>query len=101
MPKLTIQIPHDLGKEEATRRLQQRFQAVKQRFGQHVSDFEEEWNGDSMQFGFRTFGLKISGQVESEAAGVKLSADLPMAAMMFRGTIEQQIRDELAEMLTG
>lgn len=101
MPKLTIQIPHDLGKEEATRRLQQHFHDIKQRFEQHVSDFEEEWNGHSMQFGFRTFGLKISGLVESAPAEVKVSAELPMAAMMFRGTIERQIRDELAEMLTG
>lgn len=101
MPKLTIEIPHDLGKEEATRRLQERFHNIKQDFGEQIRDLEEQWNGHSLQFGFRTFGLKISGLVESQPAEVRVSADLPMAAMMFRGAIERQIRDELTKMLTG
>lgn len=101
MPKVNIAVAHELGREEATRRLQDRFHNIKQRFGSQISDLEESWNGDSLQFGFRTFGLKISGLVESEPDEVKVSAVLPIAAMMFKGTIEQQIRDELTKILAG
>jgi hypothetical protein len=101
MPKVNIAVPHELGQAEATRRLQERFHTVKEQFGSQISDFEEEWEADSLRFGFRTFGLQISGLVESEPAEVKVAADLPMAAMMFKGTIEQQIRDELVKMLSS
>ena len=98
MPKLTIQIPHGPGKEEATR-LQQRFRPSNSDSGSTSATSRKSGTETRCSSVFAR-SLKISGQVESEAAGVKLS-DLPMAAMMFRGTIEQQIRDELAEMLTG
>lgn len=101
MPKVDIAIAHQLGTEEATRRLQDRFHNIKEKFGPQVTDMEERWNGDSLQFGFRTFGLKISGQVESKPEEVKVRADLPMAAMMFKGQIEQQIREELTRILAG
>jgi len=101
MPKVNIAIAHQLGQEEASRRLQERFHTIKEQFGGQISDLEEEWEGDSLKFGFKTFGMKVTGSVASEPAEVKVAADLPMAAMMFKGTIEQQIRDELSKMLTA
>ena len=101
MPKVDIAIAHELGQKEATRRLHDHFHNIKEQFGHQMSDMEQEWNGDSLQFGFQTFGLKISGQVDSMPEEVKVRADLPMAAMMFKGQIERQIREELAKILAG
>ncbi len=101
MPKTNIAIAHDLGQEEATRRLQERFHTVKDQFGSHISDLEESWEPHGLRFAFRVMGQKISGSVTSEPSQVQVAADLPMAALMFKGTIEQQIRDELTRMLTG
>lgn len=100
MPKVNIAIPHSLGQEEATRRLQSRFHTVKDQFGGQISDLEEEWEPNGLRFGFRVMGLKISGSVASEAEAVQVAATLPMAAMMFKGTIEQQIQSELSKMLS-
>ncbi len=99
MPKVNIAIPHELGQEEATRRLQERFHTVKDQFGGQISDLQEEWEPNGLRFSFRVMGLKVSGAVTSEPTEVQVAADLPMAAMMFKGTIEQQIRDELSKML--
>ncbi len=101
MPNVTISIPHVLGQEEATRRLQERFHLVKDQFGGHISDLEEEWEPNGLRFGFRVMGQKISGSVASEPSNVQVAANLPIAALMFKGTIEQQIRDELTRMLSG
>lgn len=101
MPKVSISIPHVLGQEEATRRLQERFHSVKSQFGGQITDLEEQWEANGLRFGFRVMGQKISGLVASEASEVQVAADLPMAALMFKGTIERQIRDELTKMLSG
>lgn len=100
MPTVNIAVPHDLGQEEATRRLQAQFHHVKDRFGDQVSDLEEEWEPHGLRFSFRVFGQKISGSVASEPSKVQVDAQLPMAAMMFKGTVEQQIREEVAKMLS-
>ena len=101
MPKVNIAIPHDLGQDEATRRIQTHFHTVKDQFGGQISDMEEEWEPNGLRFGFRVMGLKIAGSVASEPTEVQVAADLPMAAMMFKGTIEQQIQDELSKMLSS
>jgi len=101
MATVNIAIPHDLGQEEATRRLQARFHTVKDQFGGQISDLEEEWAPNGLKFGFRVLGLKVSGSVASEPSEVQVAAELPMAAMMFKSTLEQQIRAELSKMLTG
>ena len=101
MPKLKLGVPHTLGQEEATRRLKARFGELKNRFGGQISDLEEAWDGDLMTFGFKAMGMAIRGVVASESSEVNVKADLPLAAMMFKGTIEQQMRDELGKILTS
>lgn len=99
MPKLSVSVPHTLSQEEATRRLQGHFQEAFQKFQDHVQDYEEQWEGNRLQFRFTTFGFGIQGNVNSDPSEVRVNADLPLAAMMFKGMIEQQIREELSRAL--
>ncbi len=43
--------------------------------------------------------MNVSGTLVVEEAAVKLDAQLPLAAVIFRGMIEQQIREELQRVL--
>lgn len=99
MPSLSVNVPHSLGQEEATQRLKDGFQKVMDEFGQHISDFQEEWNGDTLGFSFKTFGSRIKGTVTATESEVKVDAGLPLAAMMVKGMIEQRIHDELGKVL--
>lgn len=99
MPKLSVSIPHTLSQEEATRRLQEHFQTVFQKFQEHVQNYEEQWEGNQLQFRFTTFGFGVQGNVNSEPSEVRVNADLPLTAMMFKGMIEQQVREELTRAL--
>ncbi len=100
MPKIALAISHKLGQNEATDRLKSRFRSIKEQFGQKINNLEEAWEGDTLNFRFTTFGLSIGGSVASEPSAVRVSAKLPMAATMFKRTIEQTIRDELTKMLS-
>ncbi len=101
MPKLTMETPHELGQEEATHRLQHGFSFVKSNFQGHLSDVTEQWDGNALAFGFKAMGMKVAGNVTVEDSVVRLDADLPLAAIMFKGTIEQRVRKELDRLLAS
>lgn len=99
MPRITLETPHSLGREEAARRLKEKFGSVRARYGSQVNNLQEKWLDHTFSFGFKAMGLGITGTVQVEDSSVKLKAELPLAAMLFRGTIEQKIRHELSGLL--
>ncbi len=99
MPRLTMETQHALGRDEALRRLKDKFSFVRDNYGNQVKDLHEEWNGDTLSFGFKATGMKVSGTVAVEDACVKLDAKLPMAAMLIKGMIQKRIREELGDLL--
>jgi putative polyhydroxyalkanoate system protein len=99
MPSLSVAVPHVLGQEQATQRLKERFGQLKERFGSSVSDFEERWEGCALRYGFTALGVRVRGSVNADDSEVRVTAELPLLAMAFKGTIETQIRDELTKVL--
>ncbi len=94
-----METPHALGQEEALRRLKEKFSLAKAKYEGQFSGLQEQWNGSTFSFAFKTVGMKVQGTVTVEAAAVKLDAQLPLAAMIFKGKIRQRIREELDRLL--
>ncbi len=101
MPRITLEVPHSLGLEEATRRLKDRFAAAKAEHGDRVSNLREEWRDHTLSFALQAMGMGVSGTVAVEPDQVKLDAELPFAAAFFRGAIEQRLRQEVAILLAS
>jgi putative polyhydroxyalkanoate system protein len=100
MPKLTVNVPHQLDPKEVTSRLQGILEKMKERFQGQISDLKDEWQGDVLNFSFKTFGFGIKGAMHVEPQQVRVDADLPFAAMMFKGRIEQELKSTLERWLT-
>ncbi len=101
MPSLKITVPHQLGQAEAVMRLKGFLAKVKERYQNQVSDLEETWSDNTLDFGFKTYGFQIKGRMVVEPAEVQFEGQIPFAAMMFKGKIEQTIRDEINRVLTS
>jgi predicted NBD/HSP70 family sugar kinase len=99
MPQLSFAIPHSLGREEAARRLKERFATARAEFRDHVSHFREEWLDHTFSFAFQALGMAVSGTVAVEPESVKLAAQLPLAAMLIKGPIEARLRREVGDLL--
>ena len=99
MPSVSVAVPHALPEEEAARRLKVRYDAVKTSYASEIKDLHEEWDGNSLRCRFSTFGMKVSGTVTAEPGLVRVLVDLPFVAMMFKGRIEEKIREELGTLL--
>jgi hypothetical protein len=101
MPRLKFAVPHSLGSDEAARRLKEKLAAALAEHGHHLSDYHEQWRDHTLDFGFRAMGMAISGTVAVEPSQVLVEAELPFAAMLFKGTIEQRLRAEVGAVLAA
>jgi hypothetical protein len=100
MPKLTVAVPHSLDPQEATKRLQGFLERVRSRYGDQVSDLQEEWGDSSGTFSFKTYGFNVKGTLAVTPGEVRVDGDLPFAAMMFKGRVEQTIRENLERLVS-
>ena len=101
MPSLSLAIPHSLGQEVAQQRLQSLLTKALERNQSKISNLEQATEGNRQTFKFSTFGFKVSGDVVVEAAQIVLNVSLPFAAMMFKGKIEQTLREEITKALAA
>lgn len=99
MPKSTISVNHGLGQERAVELLKQFLPKLRDKFQGQVSDLQEAWNHNILDFSFKTFGFKIDGKLDVAEDNVKLEQNLPLAAMMFKAKIEESVRAELQRLL--
>ncbi len=99
MPQLTIEVPHALGRAEAVRRLKDRLDAAREAYQGLVNDFEEEWSDQGLCFNFRAAGMKASGTMDVVDDAVRIHAEVPWAAIMMRGAIEQRLGEEMRKVL--
>lgn len=99
MPSISMSVPHALGQDEAVRRLKERFQSIGSLYKDQVQGLQETWTDNVLSYRFTTFGATISGTVTAEPNAVQVRTDLPLMASMFKGTIEQRLRDELTKAL--
>ena len=102
MPTLNVTVNHQLTQAEATERLKKKQIEIKDRHTYTVSDLKETWpTPHSLDFSFKILGFSLTGTVESRETSVHISVALPAAALMIKGTIENQVRRELEQVLSG
>ena len=101
---MQIDVQHELGVEEAIRRLDTYFEELKGRQwpgGVELADARTSWNGNRMEFSFYAgkggFGIDIIGNVEVKENLVVLRSELPTLARIFIG--EERIRTTIAREL--
>jgi hypothetical protein len=90
-----MQIPHTLGREEATRRIKAQLPKVRDQ----VTDLDEQWQDHTVTFHFTALGFKVGGALMVEDAAANVDVDLPLVAMVVKGTIEQRVCQELGAIL--
>ena len=100
MPTIKISVPHQLGTDEAKRRITTLISETKAQFGQEVSNLQESWNGEQGNFSFSARGFSVSGNVLVEATNARMDINLPFAAMLFKGKIEKEISSRAKVLLS-
>lgn len=100
MPRLVMTVAHELGKAEAERRLKEKLNAVRTRYGGQVSDLREAWSEHTLSFGFKVIGMKVAGTLVVEDTEVRVAGRAPFAIAILKRLIERRIREELGGLLS-
>lgn len=100
MPSYQVTVAHELGQEAALARVGRFLDDVQRDYATHISDVRGAWTGNQLAFAFRASGLAVSGTLVVVEKSVHVAGPLPLAAVLFRGRIEQTIRDELQKLLS-
>jgi Putative polyhydroxyalkanoic acid system protein (PHA_gran_rgn) len=91
---LVVDIPHQLGKEEAVRRLKSGFGRARSSFGEKLAVIEETWSGDHLDFRAGVLGQNVVGTIDVADDHVRVELQLPwllgLLADQVRPFIERQ-----------
>lgn len=98
MPKFNVQVPHSLSTDEARERLDKFVDILRQKFQDSVSDLEQGWEGDTLRFKFKSYGIPLQGGIKLADKAFDVEGDIPFTAMMFKGKIESAIKEQLARL---
>ncbi len=97
MPRpVTVTISHDLGAEEARRRVRDGFGKLKgQMTGGMMFTFTEEWaTDDSLKFHAKGLGQNITGQIDIFPEHVRIEVTLPSLLAAIAETITGKVEKE-------
>jgi hypothetical protein len=89
---VVIDIAHELGREEARRRLQNGFGRIRDQLGVGGLSFEERWQGDQMHFSAEALNQKIAGRVDVMERSVRIELDLPWALAILAEKLQGRIK---------
>lgn len=91
---MRIAVPHNISKDIARSKVEQRLDALLAQFGAQAQDVQHEWSGDTLRFKGKARGLSVEGTVEVTDAAVVFDAKLPLIAMPFEGRIRDAVQKE-------
>jgi hypothetical protein len=99
MPKMNMSVPHQLGQDEALGRIQHLIADVREQHGNQLSDVHETWSGTTCDLGWKSMGMGMSATVQVNPSDVTIDSNMPMAFTMFKGKVEEIVRDRVTQAL--
>jgi putative polyhydroxyalkanoate system protein len=99
MPNLTITIPHQLGHEEARRRIDEQASRLQSQHGGMLERIEQRWEGDTLHFLVGAVGQSVSGTLRVAESDVYLEVALPWMLAMLAGALKKQIEQQGRKLL--
>ena len=96
---LNISVPHNLQQDEVLRRLQSFIANARTQYADRIQGFQEAWNGNTVVLRVSGMGQQVEGTITINPSDVTVQSRLPFMATMFRGRIENGIREQLGRLL--
>lgn len=91
---VTLTLPHELGRAEARRRIDEGFASFSQHMGAVAGVLTKSWTGDRLSFVFQALGQEISGHIDVEDAAIRLEVLLPNLLALMAETVKRRLRKE-------
>jgi Putative polyhydroxyalkanoic acid system protein (PHA_gran_rgn) len=99
VPDLDISVPHQLSQDEALSRLKSAIADAKAEHSSKIQELREEWNGYAGTLRVTAMGQSLEVVLTVNPSDIRVQSKLPFLASMFRGQIEEAIRQQGGKLL--
>ena len=99
MPGFLTAVDHSLGQTEAQSRVSTFLDQVQNQYQDMISSWSGEWNENKLNFELIAMNMKVTGVLEGTEDAVMVGGSIPFAMIMFKGRMENTMRDELRKLL--
>lgn len=96
---LIVNLPHNLGTEEARRRIEGGIGKLAGHIPGGAAEVKHHWAGDRMHLAVTAMGQAVTSQIDVSDSNVRLEVLLPGMLGMFAGQIEGLLRSKGGQML--
>jgi Putative polyhydroxyalkanoic acid system protein (PHA_gran_rgn) len=96
---LTVNIPHQLGRTEARRRIEAGFANISRQLP-GAGSCRQQWDGDRLTFSLVTLGQPISGVLDVFDAVVTMEIELPGVLGLIANGIQRRLQNAAQLLLT-
>lgn len=100
MPNLTVNIPHQLGRAEAKKRVEELIADLQRNLGGMSGTIDERWTGDTLDFRLSVAGSQVTGQVFVEDQLARVEVALPWFLAALANGVKQRVEKE-GQLLLG
>jgi hypothetical protein len=90
---VSVSIPHELGRAEARRRIDEGVGRLTAQIGA-VGEIKKTWEGDLMRFSLQAIGQTVTGTIDIREHEVLLEVYLPGIFAMIANKVKGRLRDE-------
>jgi hypothetical protein len=97
---VTVSIPHQLGRAEAKRRVDEGFGDFSRHLGGSAGALTKSWTGDRLNFSLQALGQGISGFLDVADDVVRVEVLLPGFLAMIAGKVKGTLQKE-GQLLLG
>lgn len=98
---LIVDIPHDLGREEARRRIKTGVEQGKGMLAKSGVALDRlAWTGDRLDFGLSALAQKVEGAIDVGPESVRVEVKLPFLLAIFAEKIQKSLGKEGTLLLT-
>lgn len=90
---VVVTIPHELGRAEARRRIDEGVGRLTSQIGA-VGEIKQAWDGGLLRFSLQAIGQTVTGTIEILEREARLEVNLPGIFAMIANKVKGRLRDE-------
>jgi hypothetical protein len=96
---IDVDIPHQLGRDEAHRRIATNIHKLQDHIPGGASHIDSQWAGDRLTLNVHAMGQSIEAEIDVEDSKVHCRIQLPGVLALFAGPIEQMLKLKGSDLL--
>jgi hypothetical protein len=99
MPAIDFSIPHAFEPSEVVERIKGFIAKLRERNEPKFLVKSEAWQDNTLNCSFSSYGFAMDAVMQVEPNELKFHLNIPFAAMIFKGQIEERLRGEMTKLL--